>query len=110
MNLENFKGSKGTWKTDVHESSNGVLTYTISSNHYSEIGKAPILTMLNANPYSIPKEKIEANAKLISKTPELLESLKSAVNLLKNATEFKVLDSWKEEVRKLEDVVLDAIS
>lgn len=75
-----FKGTKGKWRIDVHESSTKVQTMTVVS---ISDGKG-IANMLRFNPYEIPKEVSDANAKLIAAAPELLEALKAITDNIEN--------------------------
>ena len=84
-----FKGTKGKWvinkKDQTIEDSEG---YGIAQ----ENGIKNSSKWLN-------------NALLISKSPELLQSFISAIILLKQTTEFEVLDSYKEKVLEFEKLL-----
>ena len=49
-------------------------------------------------------DEIKATANLMSNAYELLQSLQSAIILLKQTTEFEVLESWKIKTQELEKV------
>lgn len=53
--------------------------------------------------YVEPNEECIYNSTLISNVPELVENLIKAVILLKQTTEFEVLDTWKLKVAELEN-------
>jgi hypothetical protein len=55
-------------------------------------------------------EKWLNDALLISKAPELLESFISAIILLKQTTEFEVLDSYKEKVLEFEKLLEETLT
>ena len=90
-----FKGTKGKWELSDDKRNICVLikpqTYkTICSNFYNT--------------------KWQYDAKLISNAPELLQNFISAINLLKQTTEFEVLDSYKNKVLEFEKVVEETLT
>ena len=90
-----FKGTKGKWELSDDKRNICVLikpqTYkTICSNFYNT--------------------KWQYDAKLISNSPELLQNFISAINLLKQTTEFEVLDSYKNKVLEFEKVVEETLT
>ena len=90
-----FKGTKGKWELSPDKRNICVLvnpqTYkTICSNFYNT--------------------KWLYDAKLISNAPELLQNFISAINLLKQTTEFEVLDSYKNKVLEFEKVVEETLT
>ena len=50
-------------------------------------------------------DELKATANLMANAYELLQSLQSAIILLKQTTEFEVLESWKIKTRELEKVL-----
>lgn len=76
-----FKGTPGPWRVDGL-ASNGIVNNTIISVSGKAVGYAPIANMLRFNPYPIPEEQIEANARLIATAPELLESLQDMLDII----------------------------
>lgn len=56
------------------------------------------------------EQDFNANAKLIVSSPKLLESLHSAIQLLKETTEFEVLEHYKSKVLEFETLIEDIIN
>ncbi len=91
-----FKGTKGQW---------GLIGNEIHCNNLL-VGYATNSFFKN----STNDIEAKANALLISKAPELLESLISAIILLKQTTEFEVLDSYKEKVLEFEKLLEETLT
>lgn len=69
--LKEFKGTKGEWKIDLeYKSIERVQIIDSNNNGFIDVWKLGKIT----------KEEMKANAKLISKAPEMLESLQFFVN------------------------------
>jgi len=99
-----FKGTKGKW---IWFPKHGSRLATLENEYGSEICNFGDDT----NYY--PTEGVEPNnedALLISKAPELLESFISAIILLKQTTEFEVLDSYKEKVLEFEKLLEETLT
>lgn len=68
--MSEFKGTGGTWSVL------GEKYFTIESKVQHERHIVPIVTIATVNSSFRPTEEAKANAKLISKAPEMLEMLK----------------------------------
>ncbi|OPC44640.1 hypothetical protein [Elizabethkingia anophelis] len=68
--MSEFKGTGGTWSVS------GEKYFTIESKVQHERYVVPIVTIATVNSSFRPTEEAKANAKLISKAPEMLEMLK----------------------------------
>ena len=99
-----FKGTKGKWRWN-HRQGNRLA---ILENEYG----SEICNFGDDTNY-YPTEGVEPNnedALLISKAPELLESFISAIILLKQTTEFEVLDSYKKKVLEFEKLLEETLT
>ena len=66
-----FKGTQGEWKIDLeYKSTERVQIIDSNNNGFIDVWKLGKIT----------KEEMQANAKLISKAPEMLEALQFFVN------------------------------
>ena len=68
-------------------------------------GRIPNICRLDTINNLIEDSEKEANALLISKSPQLLEALENAIKLLEATTEFDVLDYYINEVNKFKELV-----
>ena len=95
----NYKGIKGNWEVLEIDISD-YKQLCIASDAYKSV-----LAHVYLPEYKITDE-LKATADLMANSYELLQSLQSAIILLKQTTEFEVLDSWKIKVSELEISVL----
>jgi hypothetical protein len=102
-----FKGTKGSWSkiNTLGNKQDKDCFYKVIRN---ENDKA--IAEVKGVHYGIPNEECIHNAKLISNVPELVENLIKAVVLLKQTTEFEVLESFEIKVLELEKVLEKALS
>jgi hypothetical protein len=99
-----FKGTKGKWYWSYGASNQ-------MASLMSETG-SEICNFGDCTTY-YPTEGIEPNdadSLLISKAPELLENFISAIILLKQTTEFEVLESYKEKVLEFEKLLEETLT
>ena len=99
-----FKGTKGKW---IWIQQQGSRLAILQNEYGSEICNFGYDTDY------YPTEGIEPNKEdslLISKAPELLESFISAIILLKQTTEFEVLDSYKKKVLEFEKLLEETLT
>lgn len=73
--MSEFKGTSGTWSVL------GEKYFTIESKVQHERHIVPIVTIATVNSSFRPTEEAKANAKLISKAPEMLELLKALLTI-----------------------------
>ena len=99
-----FKGTKGKWRWNPQH---GNRLAILENEYGSEICN------FGDDTSCYPTEGIEPNKEdslLISKAPELLESFISAIILLKQTTEFEVLDSYKKKVLEFEKLLEETLT
>ncbi len=93
-----YKGIKGNWKVIELNLAN-FKQIRVASNESKSV-----LAHVYLPEYKITDE-LKATANLMANAYELLQSLQSAIILLKQTTEFEVLESWKIKTRELEKVL-----
>ena len=93
-----YKGIKGNWKVIELNLAN-FKQICVASNESKSV-----LAHVYLPEYKITDE-LKATANLMANAYELLQSLQSAIILLKQTTEFEVLESWKIKTRELEKVL-----
>ena len=93
-----YKGIKGNWKVIELNLANFKQICVASDESKS------VLAHVYLPEYKITDE-LKATANLMANAYELLQSLQSAIILLKQTTEFEVLESWKIKTRELEKVI-----
>ena len=76
--MSEFKGTGGTWSVL------GEKYFTIESKVQHERHIVPIVTIATVNSSFRPTEESKANAKLISKAPEMLEMLNKCADYFLN--------------------------
>lgn len=96
-----YKGIKGNWE---------VIEIDISD--YKQICIASdesesVLAHMYLPKYKITDE-LKATAVLMSNSYDLLQSLQSAIILLKQTTEFEVSETWRIRIQELEKVIENA--
>lgn len=86
--MSEFKGTGGTWSVL------GEKYFTIESKVQHERHIVPIVTIATVNSSFRPTEEAKANAKLISKAPEMLEMLEHVLALAKCGN---IVEAYKVE-------------
>ena len=102
-----FKGTKGSWEkinTLGNKQDKDCFYKTIRNENSKAIAE------VKGVHYGIPNEECIHNTKLISNAPELAENLIKAIILLKQTTEFEVLESFKLKVAELQKVLEKALT
>ena len=99
-----FKGTKGKWRWNPQH---GNRLAILENEYGSEICNFGDDTCYYPTEGVEPKNE---DALLISKAPELLESFISAIILLKQTTEFEVLDSYKKKVLEFEKLLEETLT
>jgi len=94
-----FKGTKGEWYC-VEYAGN---IFIQDSEFYEDSDKCNLLDF-----DYVGKEIAEANAKLISCAPELLNALQKAIDLLYGTTEFEVIENYRKKVDDFEQIIKKA--
>jgi hypothetical protein len=98
-----FKGTKGKWS---FSSQRGTKNHCLQAQIWSDTKEEYV-----ANINSTDEEfEANANAKLIALSPELLSNFISAIILLKQTTEFEVLESYRIKVLEFEKVLEKALT
>jgi hypothetical protein len=97
MKIE-YKGIKGNWEV-IEINISDFKQICVASNESKSV-----LSHIYLPEYKITDE-LKATANLMANAYELLQSLQSAVILLKQTTEFEVLESWKIKTQELEKVL-----
>ena len=97
-----FKGTKGEWE---YSSDNSWECSVVTDNDSQSV------TLENTDSESDEGfYEMYHNAKLIACAPELLNSFISAIILLKQTTEFEVLESYRIKVLEFEKVLEKALT
>lgn len=93
-----YKGIKGNWE---------VLEINISDFKQvcvaSDESKA-VLAHIYLPEYKVTDE-LKSTANLMANSYNLLQSLQSAIIMLKQTTEFEVLESWRNKTKELEEAL-----
>ena len=93
-----YKGIKGNWEV-IEINISDFKQICVASDESKSV-----LAHVYLPEYKITDE-LKSTANLMANAYELLQSLQSAIILLKQTTEFEVLDSWKIKVQELENVL-----
>ena len=93
-----YKGIKGNWEVIELNLADFKQICVASDENKS------VLDHVYLPEYKITDE-LKATANLMANAYELLQSLQSAIILLKQTTEFEVLESWKIKTKELEKVL-----
>jgi hypothetical protein len=99
-----FYGTKGKWRWNHRQGNRLAILENEYGQQICDFGD-------DYNYY--PTEGTEPNyedALLISKAPELLQNFISAIILLKQTTEFEVLDAYKVKVLEFEKLIEETLS
>ena len=94
-----FKGTKGNWEVMPK------AKFNIQSLNGSCVASCGVRS---SNTEDLTEELL-ANAKLIAAAPDLLEALQDAIKLLRQTTEYEVLDNFKTEVERLNKAIEKAL-
>lgn len=93
-----YKGIKGNWEV-IELNLADFKQICVASDESKSV-----LAHVYLPEYKITDE-LKATANLMANAYELLQSLQSAIILLKQTTEFEVLESWKIKTQELEKVL-----
>jgi hypothetical protein len=92
-----YKGIKGNWEV-IEINISDFKQICVASDESKSV-----LAHVYLPEYKITDE-LKSTANLMANAYDLLQSLQSAIILLKQTTEFEVLDSWKIKTQELEQV------
>ena len=92
-----YKGIKGNWEV-IEINISDFKQICVASDESKSV-----LAHVYLPEYKITDE-LKSTANLMANAYDLLQSLQSAIILLKQTTEFEVLESWKIKTKELEQV------
>ena len=102
-----FKGSEGKWgcvftsdKKRAVRNKGGLICTLSHPNKYSGQNER----------YDLELEQMRADQRLIANAPELVQNFISAIILLKQTTEFEVLESYRIKVLGFEKVLEETLN
>lgn len=102
-----FKGSEGKWgcvftsdKKRAVRNKGGLICTLYHPSKYSGQDER----------YDLELEQMRADQRLIANAPELLQNFISAIILLKQTTEFEVLESYKIKVLEFEKILEETLT
>lgn len=90
-----YKGIKGNWEV-IEINASDFKQICVASDESKSV-----LAHIYLPEYKITDE-LKSTANLMANAYELLQSLQSAIILLKQTTEFEVLESWRIKTKELE--------
>lgn len=99
--MSEFKGTGGTWSVL------GEKYFTIESKVQHERHIVPIVTIATVNSSFRPTEEAKANAKLISKAPEMLEWMIKKYEKL-NSVELNINSEAYKDYLELKQLIKEA--
>ena len=98
-----FKGTKGKLS---FSSQKGTMNHCVMAQVWSDKQETYVARINSTE----DEQEATANARLFSNAPDLLNNFISAIILLKQTTEFEVLESYKIKVLEFEKVLEKALT